>query len=330
MYKKVLGMNTINNISCQPLQPKSHVSFKGREQQNEAPKFSEADVADTVSSVVIDLADKGNKGTKTLGILAMLVGIGTGGYLVASKTAKGVLSSLSSNTKYLDNVSDKAVELFHGFEKSVGKLEVGEDAGRIKKAVVGMVKGMPDKIRKFASKGIDEDNMRKAFSKNLAKGVADLTDDEMKAFPEWLKKSKDIDLDAVKAQFAKEIKQNVDDINPEDNAFISWVKGNKGIDLGVAKAEYASGFKKSVSDWNKDDLAAFSKYVERRTAKNGLIKVTGNAVGVGAGLKAVSGVSEDENGDKIPDKFQQETIKDQFSKAVGTMVLEGSSGSFFG
>ena len=323
-------MNTINNISCQPLQPKSHVSFKGREQQNEAPKVSEADVADTVSSVVIDLADKGNKGTKTLGILAMLVGIGTGGYLVASKTAKGVLSSLSSNTKYLDKVSDKAVKLFQGFEQQAGKLEVGEDAGRIKKAVVRMVKGMPDKIRKFASKGMDEDNMRKAFSKNLTKGVADLTDEEMKGFPEWLEKTKALNLDTVKAQFAKEIKKNSDDIKPEDDAFISWVRGNTGIDLGVAKAEYASGFKKSVSDWNKDDLAAFSKYVERRTAKNGLIKVTGNAVGVGAGLKAVSGVSEDENGDKIPDKFQQETIKDQFSKAVGTMVLEGSSGSFFG
>ena len=323
-------MNTINNISCQPLQPKNHVSFKGREQQNEAPKISEADVADTVSSVVIDLADKGNKGTKTLGILAMLVGIGTGGYLVASKTAKGVLSSLSSNTKYLDTVSDKAVKLFQGFEKQVGKLEVGEDSGRIKKAVVGIVKGMPDKIRKFASKGMDEDNMRKAFSKNLTKGVADLTDEEMKAFPEWLKKSKDIDLDAVKAQFAKEIRQNVEDIQSDSDAFISWVKGNKGIDLGVAKAEFASGFQKSASDWNKDDLAAFGKYVERRTAKNGLIKVTGNAVGVGAGLKAVSGVSEDENGDKIPDKFQQETIKDQFSKAVGTMVLEGSSNGFFG
>lgn len=323
-------MNTINSISCQPLQPKNHVSFKGREQQNEAPKVSEADVADTVSSVVIDLADKGNKGTKTLGILAMLVGIGTGGYLVASKTAKGVLSSLSSNTKYLDTVSDKAVELFHGFEKQAGKLEVGEDAGRIKKTVVGMVKGMPDKIRKFASKGMDEDNMRKAFSKNLTKGVADLTDEEMKGFPEWLEKTKALNLDTVKAQFAKEIKKNSDDIKPEDDAFISWVRGNTGIDLGVAKAEYASGFKKSVSDWNKDDLAAFSKYVERRTAKNGLIKVTGNAVGVGAGLKAVSGVSEDENGDKIPDKFQQETIKDQFSKAVGTMVLEGASNGFFG
>ena len=323
-------MNTINSISCQPLQPKNHVSFKGREQQNEAPKVSEADVADTVSSVVIDLADKGNKGTKTLGILAMLVGIGTGGYLVASKTAKGVLSSLSSNTKYLDTVSDKAVELFHGFEKQAGKLEVGEDAGRIKKAVVRMVKGMPDKIRKFASKGMDEDNMRKAFSKNLTKGVADLTDEEMKGFPEWLEKTKALNLDTVKAQFAKEIKKNSDDIKPEDDAFISWVRGNTGIDLGVAKAEYASGFKKSVSDWNKDDLAAFSKYVERRTAKNGLIKVTGNAVGVGAGLKAVSGVSEDENGDKIPDKFQQETIKDQFSKAVGTMVLEGASNGFFG
>ncbi len=323
-------MNTINNISCQPLQPKNHVSFKGREQQNEAPKVSEADVADTVSSVVIDLADKGNKGTKTLGILAMLVGIGTGGYLVASKTAKGVLSSLSSNTKYLDKVSDKAVELFQGFEQQAGKLEVGEDAGRIKKAVVGMVKGMPDRIRKFASKGMDEDNMRKAFSKNLTKGVADLTDEEMKGFPEWLEKTKALNLDTVKAQFAKEIKKNSDDIKPEDDAFISWVRGNTGIDLGVAKAEYASGFKKSVSDWNKDDLAAFSKYVERRTAKNGLIKVTGNAVGVGAGLKAVSGVSEDENGDKIPDKFQQETIKDQFSKAVGTMVLEGASNGFFG
>ena len=323
-------MNTINNISCQPLQPKNHVSFKGREQQNEAPKISEADVADTVSSVVIDLADKGNKGTKTLGILAMLVGIGTGGYLVASKTAKGVLSSLSSNTKYLDKVSDKAVELFHGFEKQAGKLEVGEDAGRIKKTVVGMIKGMPDKIRKFASKGMDEDNMRKAFSKNLTKGVADLTDDELKAFPDWLKKSKDFDLAAVKAQFAKEIRQNVEDIQSDSDAFISWVKGNKGIDLGVAKAEFASGFQKSASDWNKDDLAAFGKYVERRTANNGLIKVTGNAVGVGAGLKAVSGVSEDENGDKIPDKFQQETIKDQFSKAVGTMVLEGSSNGFFG
>ena len=323
-------MNTINSISCQPLQPKNHVSFKGREQQNEAPKVSEADVADTVSSVVIDLADKGNKGTKTLGILAMLVGIGTGGYLVASKTAKGVLSSLSSNTKYLDKVSDKAVELFQGFEQQAGKLEVGEDAGRIKKAVVEMVKGMPDKIRKFASKGMDEDNMRKAFSKNLTKGVADLTDEEMKGFPEWLEKTKALNLDTVKAQFAKEIKKNSDDIKPEDDAFISWVRGNTGIDLGVAKAEYASGFKKSVSDWNKDDLAAFSKYVERRTAKNGLIKVTGNAVGVGAGLKAVSGVSEDENGDKIPDKFQQETIKDQFSKAVGTMVLEGASNGFFG
>ena len=323
-------MNTINSISCQPLQPKNHVSFKGREQQNEAPKVSEADVADTVSSVVIDLADKGNKGTKTLGILAMLVGIGTGGYLVASKTAKGVLSSLSSNTKYLDTVSDKAVELFHGFEKQAGKLEVGEDAGRIKKTVVGIIKGMPDKIRKFASKGMDEDNMRKAFSKNLTKGVADLTDEEMKGFPEWLEKTKALNLDTVKAQFAKEIKKNSDDIKPEDDAFISWVRGNTGIDLGVAKAEYASGFKKSVSDWNKDDLAAFSKYVERRTAKNGLIKVTGNAVGVGAGLKAVSGVSEDENGDKIPDKFQQETIKDQFSKAVGTMVLEGASNGFFG
>lgn len=323
-------MNTINNISCQPLQPKNHVSFKGREQQNEAPKISEADVADTVSSVVIDLADKGNKGTKTLGILAMLVGIGTGGYLVASKTAKGVLSSLSSNTKYLDKVSDKAVKLFQGFEQQAGKLEVGEDAGRIKKTVVGMVKGMPDKIRKFASKGMDEDNMRKAFSKNLTKGVADLTDEEMKGFPEWLEKTKALNLDTVKAQFAKEIKKNSDDIKPEDDAFISWVRGNTGIDLGVAKAEYASGFKKSVSDWNKDDLAAFSKYVERRTAKNGLIKVTGNAVGVGAGLKAVSGVSEDENGDKIPDKFQQETIKDQFSKAVGTMVLEGASNGFFG
>lgn len=324
-------MNTINNISCQPLQPKSHVSFKGREQQNEAPKFSEADVADTVSSVVIDLADKGNKGTKTLGILAMLVGIGTGGYLVASKTAKGVLSSLSSNTKYLDKVSDKAVELFHGFEKSVGKLEVGEDAGRIKKAVVGMVKGMPDKIRKFASKGIDEDKMRKDFSKNLTKGVADLTNDEMKGFPEWLEKTKALNLDTVKAQFAKEIQQNVDDINPEDKAFISWVKGNKGIDLGVAKAEYASGFfKKTVSDWNQDDLAAFGKYVERKTAKNGLIEVTGNAVGVGAGLKAVSGVSEDENGDKIPDGFQQDTLKNQFRKVVGAMVLEGSSNGFFG
>ena len=330
MYKKVLGMNTINNISCQPLQPKSHVSFKGREQQYEAPEFSEADVANTVSSVVIDLADKGNKGTKTLGILAMLVGIGTGGYLVASKTAKGVLSSLSSNTRYLDNVSDKAVELFHRFEKSVGKLEVGEDAGWFKKAVVAMVQGVPDKIKNFASKGMYEDNMRKAFSKNLTKGVADLTDEEMKAFPEWLKKSKDIDLDAVKAQFAKEIRQNVEDIQSDSDAFISWVKGNKGIDLGVAKAEFASGFQKSVSDWNKDDLAAFGKYVERRTATNGLIKVTGNAVGVGAGLKAVSGVSEDENGDKIPDKFQQETIKDQFSKAVGAMVLEGSSGTFFG
>lgn len=323
-------MNTINSISCQPLQPKNHVSFKGREQQNEAPKVSEADVADTVSSVVIDLADKGNKGTKTLGILAMLVGIGTGGYLVASKTAKGVLSSLSSNTKYLDTVSDKAVELFHGFEKQAGTLEVGEDAGRIKKTVVGIIKGMPDKIRKFASKGMDEDNMRKAFSKNLTKGVADLTDEEMKGFPEWLEKTKALNLDTVKAQFAKEIKKNSDDIKPEDDAFISWVRGNTGIDLGVAKAEYASGFKKSVSDWNKDDLAAFSKYVERRTAKNGLIKVTGNAVGVGAGLKAVSGVSEDENGDKIPDKFQQETIKDQFSKAVGTMVLEGASNGFFG
>lgn len=323
-------MNTINSISCQPLQPKNHVSFKGREQQNEAPKVSEADVADTVSSVVIDLADKGNKGTKTLGILAMLVGIGTGGYLVASKTAKGVLSSLSSNTKYLDTVSDKAVELFHGFEKQAGKLEVGEDAGRIKKTVVGIITGMPDKIRKFASKGMDEDNMRKAFSKNLTKGVADLTDEEMKGFPEWLEKTKALNLDTVKAQFAKEIKKNSDDIKPEDDAFISWVRGNTGIDLGVAKAEYASGFKKSVSDWNKDDLAAFSKYVERRTAKNGLIKVTGNAVGVGAGLKAVSGVSEDENGDKIPDKFQQETIKDQFSKAVGTMVLEGASNGFFG
>lgn len=323
-------MNTINSISCQPLQPKNHVSFKGREQQNEAPKVSEADVADTVSSVVIDLADKGNKGTKTLGILAMLVGIGTGGYLVASKTAKGVLSSLSSNTKYLDKVSDKAVKLFQGFEQQAGKLEVGEDAGRIKKTVVGMVKGMPDKIRKFASKGMDEDNMRKAFSKNLTKGVADLTDEEMKGFPEWLEKTKALNLDTVKAQFAKEIKKNSDDIKPEDDAFISWVRGNTGIDLGVAKAEYASGFKKSVSDWNKDDLAAFSKYVERRTAKNGLIKVTGNAVGVGAGLKAVSGVSEDENGDKIPDKFQQETIKDQFSKAVGTMVLEGASNGFFG
>ena len=330
MYKKVLGMNTINNISCQPLQPKNHVSFKGREQQNEAPKVSEADVADTVSSVVIDLADKGNKGTKTLGILAMLVGIGTGGYLVASKTAKGVLSSLSSNTKYLDTVSDKAVELFHGFEKQAGKLEVGEDAGRIKKAVVRMVKGMPDKIRKFASKGMDEDNMRKAFSKNLTKGVADLTDEEMKGFPEWLEKTKALNLDTVKAQFAKEIKKNSDDIKPEDDAFISWVRGNTGIDLGVAKAEYASGFKKSVSDWNKDDLAAFSKYVERRTAKNGLIKVTGNAVGVGAGLKAVSGVSEDENGDKIPDGFQQDTLKGKFRKVVGTMVLEGSSNGFFG
>ena len=115
MYKKVLGMNTINNISCQPLQPKSHVSFKGREQQYEAPEFSEADVANTVSSVVIDLADKGNKGTKTLGILAMLVGIGTGGFFVAGKKAKRGFACLSSNTKYIAKTSDKTVILFTGF-----------------------------------------------------------------------------------------------------------------------------------------------------------------------------------------------------------------------
>lgn len=324
-------MNTINNISCQPLQPKNNLSFRGMERQSDAPKISEADVADTVSSMVIDLADKGSKGTKTLGILAMLAGIGTGSYLVASKTAKGVLSSLSSNTKYLDKISDGAVNVFHGLEKRIGKLDVDEQAGKVKKTVVKVIKGMPDKIRKFASKGIDEDSMRKSFSKNLTKGVADLTDEDLKAFPAWLKKTKDFDLDTVKAQFAKEIKQNVDDIKSDSDAFISWVKGNKGIDLGVAKAEFASGIKKTASDWNKDDLAAFDNYVKRRTANNGLIKVAGNAVGIGAGLKAVSGVSEDENGDKIPDKFQQQTIKDQFSKAVGAMVLESSSnGGFLG
>ena len=194
-----------------------------------------------------------------------------------------------------------------------------------------MLKGMPDKIRKFASKGIDKDKMRRDFSKDLAKGAADLTDKEMKGFPEWLEETKALNLDTVKAQFANEIGKNPYDINPEDNAFISWVKGNKGIDLSVAKAEYASGIKKTtVSDWNKDDLAAFNKYVQRRTAKNGLIEVAGNAVGVGAGLKAVSGVSEDENGDKIPDGFQKQTIKDQLSKAVGAIVLEGSSNGFFG
>lgn len=329
-------MNTVSsNMACQPLQPKNQTSFRGKQENEDVllaltnstsvdDFVSNPDAIKVVSNAVVDLADKGNKGAEALGTLAMLAGIGVGGYVVASKAAKRVLTSLGGKTQYLDGFAEQAVKLFKKAEGAVQNIELGENAGRVKKFFVGVIKKVSEGLREMASKGLDDDTLKKNFAEKLSKGAADLTEEELSKFPDWLKKTKDLDFSALTGRFAKEAGQQVDGLAFDNPTFVKWVKDNVGVDLGMARSEYAKGFKKTINDLTADDLASFGKYKESVKAKNGITQLIGNLFGLGAGTKAVAGVGKDEDKDGIPDGLQKQTIQQKFNAAVGALVLESS------